>query len=152
MSSYSITERNRIYFLTSTVVAWTDVFTRQLYRDIIIDSWKYCIAKKGLHLNAYVVMSNHIHWIASSSINISLENVVRDFKKHTSKSIIEAIKNNEKESRKMWMLNMFSYAGKTNSDNENYQFWQSGNHAEVIFSDKFLNQKLIIGKVKLILL
>ncbi|WP_421827154.1 hypothetical protein [Larkinella sp.] len=49
--------RNRIsedyaYFLTLTVVDWVDVFTRPVYKDIIVDSLRYCQQHKGLELYA----------------------------------------------------------------------------------------------------
>ncbi|WP_375560104.1 hypothetical protein ACE193_20660 [Bernardetia sp. OM2101] len=37
---------------------------------------------------------------------------------------------------------MFERAAKKNSRNTNYQLWQQNNHAEELFSDKFLHQKL----------
>ncbi len=36
------------YFLTMTVVDWVDVFTRPVYRSIIIESLNYCIKEKNL--------------------------------------------------------------------------------------------------------
>lgn len=56
---YIIHDQQAIYYMTFTVVGWIDVFSRQQYRDIIIESLKYCQAHKGLHLHAYVIMSNH---------------------------------------------------------------------------------------------
>jgi len=34
------------HFIATTVIDWVDLFTRQEYRDIIIDSLKYCIIPK----------------------------------------------------------------------------------------------------------
>ena len=45
-----------------------------------------------------------------------------DFKKFICKRIIEAIINNGHESRKEWMIRIFSEAGKRNSRNTDYQF------------------------------
>ena len=45
-----------------------------------------------------------------------------DFKKFICKRIIEAIINNGRESRKEWMIRIFSEAGKRNSRNTDYQF------------------------------
>lgn len=52
---------------------------------------------------------------------------MRDLKKHTSKSILNAIEENPQESRKEWMLWMFERAGKKNGNNTKYQFWQQHN-------------------------
>ena len=50
MGGHKITDQQGIHFLTFTTVGWVDVFTRKAYRDIIIDSLKYCIEEKGLVL------------------------------------------------------------------------------------------------------
>ena len=64
-------------------------------------------------------MSNHIHLIASSSKN-DLSGTIRDFKKHTTKQLIESITNHP-ERRKEWLLNAFSFKGNRNSKNKQYQ-------------------------------
>ena len=64
-------------------------------------------------------MSNHVHLVIEGR-NIALEDVMRDLKKHTSKSILNAIEENPQESRKEWMLWMFERAGKKkNGQTEN---------------------------------
>src|SRR5580698_10581382 len=126
MSSYVTKESNTAYFLTSTIVGWADLFTRQVYRDCVLDSWKYCILNKQLHLHPYVIMSSHIHWIASSKEGHKLGDIVRDFKKFTSKKMILMMQENEKESRREWLLNLFGYAGKNNADNKDFKVWQTG--------------------------
>lgn len=80
-----ITNQNAMHFLTFTVVGWLDVFTRKYYRDIIVDSLKYCQKEKGLRLYAFVIMSNHMHLVVSTEIEYELSDVIRDFKKHTAK-------------------------------------------------------------------
>ncbi len=59
--------------LTFQVVDWVAVFTRKIYRDIVLESFGYCRKNKGLQLTpkrdklwAYVVMSNHVHCIISA--------------------------------------------------------------------------------------
>ena len=47
-----------MYFLTMQIINWIDIFTRRIYRDIIIDSFKYSIENKGFDVFAYVIMSN----------------------------------------------------------------------------------------------
>ncbi len=48
-------------------------------------------------------MPSHVHMIIGSKKN-KLEDVVRDIKKHTSLELRAAIKNNNFESRKEWMI------------------------------------------------
>ncbi len=66
-TGYQIKDQEGLYYLTFQVVDWVDIFTRQIYRDLIIDSFKYSIEHKGFQLFAYVIMSNHVHLIANSS-------------------------------------------------------------------------------------
>jgi hypothetical protein len=49
---------------------------------------------------------------------------VRDFKKFTSKKILISIEENIQESRREWMIWMMESAGKKNSNNVDFQFWQ----------------------------
>ncbi len=52
------------------------------------------------------------------------------------------IGNNRQESRKDWMLKIFSAAGKQNSNNKNYQFWQQDNHPIELYDNYMMDQKL----------
>ena len=133
---------DKIYYLTTTVVGWIDVFTRPVYRHIIVDSIKYCQKEKGLILHSWCLMSNHLHWIASAEQGKNLSDILRDFKKFTNKKIIEEIINNSQESRKKWLLSLFKNAGKNNQKIKNYKFWQDSNEAKELITNKFIAQKL----------
>ncbi len=89
-TGYQIKEQDALYYLTLQIVDWVDVFIRPIYRDILIESLQYCINNKGLQVFAYVVMSNHVHMVVQSS-TANLSGTIRDFKKYTSKRIIETI-------------------------------------------------------------
>ena len=45
---YIIHNQQAIYYMTFTVVGWIDIFSRQIYRDMVIDSLKCCQRHKGL--------------------------------------------------------------------------------------------------------
>ncbi|MFP4024291.1 MAG: REP-associated tyrosine transposase [Thiohalospira sp.] len=139
-TGYQIKDQEAAYYLTFQVVFWIDIFTRKVYRDIIIESLKYCQQKKGLEIYAYVIMSNHVHILARSTTG-ELSATVRDFKKFTSKKIIDAI-NNENESRREWMIRLFTYAAKRQNKKANYQFWTHENHAVEVFSNIFIEEKV----------
>ena len=72
-----------MFFVTSTVVDWVDVFTRPLYKNIVVDSLRYCQQNKELEIYARVPMTNHLHMIVGTSGVMSLGEVMRDFKKFT---------------------------------------------------------------------
>ena len=129
-----------LYFLTLTVVDWVDIFTRPYYKHIIINSLKYCQQQKGLEIYAWVLMSNHLHLIAAAKEN-NLSDILRDFKKFTSKAIVKAIQEGN-ESRQNWILNRFEFAGSNDKKIKNFKFWQDGNEAKEIHSSEFFDQKL----------
>jgi REP element-mobilizing transposase RayT len=137
---YKIRDQSKPHYVTFTVVDWIDVFTRKRYKDIVLESFAYCQNKKGMVIMGYVIMSNHIHAIIQSK-NEDLSGLLRDFKKHTAKQIITSIKN-EPESRREWMIKLFTKAASQHSRNTIYQFWKYGNHPEEIYSEKFLWTKL----------
>jgi putative transposase len=117
---YKFHDQSQIYFVSFATVNFIDVFTRDVYRFIIIDSLKYCIENKDLELYAWIIMSNHVHLIIGTR-GEPMENILRDLKKHTSKKIVAAIAENPEESRKEWMIWMFERAGKKNPNNTNIQ-------------------------------
>ncbi len=131
-----------IYFVTFAVVGWIDVFTRDVYRTIFIDSLNWSIKNKGLVIYGWVLMTNHVHLIVSRKGDNRLEEIFRDIKKFTSVKIIEEIKSNASESRKDWMLKFFREKGKANPQNETNQFWQHGNHPIELYNNQILEQKL----------
>ena len=132
--------KGNIYFLTCTVTDWVDVFTRPRYKHIITESLIYCQQQKGLNLYAWCLMSNHLHLIASADEDNHLSDILRDFKKFTSKSIVKSIQE-EPESRRDWILDRFQFNAKfvTNVD---FKFWQAGNEAKEINTEQFLMQKI----------
>ena len=114
MSRYKITDQHGLNFLTLTVVDWVDVFIRKQYKDILLDSLRYCQREKGLVVCAYVIMSSHVLLIAQASGEIPLSDILRDFKKFTAKQILHEIEKGGYESRREWMLHRFAYRGNTN--------------------------------------
>jgi REP element-mobilizing transposase RayT len=139
-NGYQINDQTKAHFITATVVDWVDVFSRKVYKDIVIESLDFCIKNKGMILYGYVIMTNHIHMVVQSE-NGKLSDLLRDFKKFTARKILDTIES-EPESRKDWMLKRFEFACRSHSRNEKYQFWQYGNHPEEIYTEKFLWQKL----------
>ena len=140
-TKYKAVETDAAYFITITTVGWVDLFTRKRQRNIIISSLKYCQKHRGLEIYAFCLMSSHLHMICQAPENGLLFNIIRDFKKFTSKKIIETI-NFYPESRKEWLLPIFESACQHLKRSQTYKVWQNGYHAEILFSNKFIQQKL----------
>ena len=96
--AYRIKDQQALYYCTITTIDWIDIFTKKIYKDILIDSMNYCILSKGLEVYAFVIMSNHVHVIISTNKE-PISAIIRDLKKFTAKQIIEKIQT-EPESRK----------------------------------------------------
>jgi len=138
---YVIRNQHATHFMTFTVCGWIDLFTRKEYKDILINSFRFCQENKGLILHAFVIMSNHLHLVARTTQECSLSDFVRDFKKFTHRSMI-AIINSEKESRRLWMLHQFKFYASRHSRNENYQIWTNSVHPEECYSSDFTKTKI----------
>jgi REP element-mobilizing transposase RayT len=142
MSKYKIKEQESLYFVTLTVVDWVDVFIRKTYKDIILDSLRYCQREKGLMICAYVIMSSHIHIVIQATGETHLSDILRDFKKFTAKQILYAIEYGGYESRKEWLLHRFAFRGKNAESKRKYQFWQADNHPIILYSMPVIAQKI----------
>jgi REP element-mobilizing transposase RayT len=137
---YSI-RPEKSYFMTMTVVDWIDVFTRLNHKTLMINSLKYCQENMGLNIFAWCLMPSHLHLIANTSSAFELSDVIRDFKKYTSKKLVKQIEI-EPESRREWMLERFKIAGKENNKIKGHKFWQDGNHAIEVYSESVTWQKI----------
>jgi putative transposase len=137
---YKIRDRNWPYFVTFTVERWIDVYTRDLYKNIFVDSLNYCIEHKRLIVHAWVLMTNHAHLLIDST-DVPIEFMVRDFKRHTSKATFKAIGDNIQESRG-WMTYFFERAGHGNCMNKHFQFWQNGYHPIHCWKKELILQKI----------
>jgi len=141
-SKYKFVEKDGVYFTTSTLVGWVDLFTRDIYRNIILDSLRYCQKNQRLQIHAWVMMTNHIHLICSINNGGDLGQVLRNFKSYTAMKLIDAIINNSQESRRDWILDLFEKHGKANNSNYKFQVWQHENHPFLLDSEFIYNQKL----------
>ena len=39
---YKVGDQDRLHFVTFAVIQWVDVFTREEYREIVLDSLRFC--------------------------------------------------------------------------------------------------------------
>lgn len=138
---YAFRHPNDRYFMTFTVIEWMDIFTRLAHRQIVVDSLNFCVRNKGLVVNAWVIMSNHVHLLARAEEGKRMGDLVRDLKTHTSKAVRKSIMM-EPESRREWLLDKMAFTARKTQRAEHYKLWQDGSHAMDIVSDKFIHQKV----------
>ena len=138
---YKFHNKQGLYFVSFATVYWLDIFTRQVYLEVLAESVDYCRANKGMELYAYCFMPSHIHFIFRSANEQPME-LLRDFKRHTAKKVIEAIENNPQESRKEWLLWMLKRAGKKAGNVSKYKFWQHHNKPIELWTTEVIKQKI----------
>jgi len=124
-----------VYFVSFAVEGWGDVFTRNQYKNILVENLKYCQEYKGLELFAWCIMTNHLHLVIRAKEGYDLPGILRDYKKYTSKAIKTAILENTQESRKEWLLKQFETS-------EGFRFWRTDNKPIELWSNKVINQKI----------
>lgn len=134
-SRYTITEPDKPHFLTCTVVNWLPVFTRPETVEIVLNCWRFQREQESLKLYGYVVLENHCYFIAQAP---NLNKSVSSFKSFTARKIIDLLKARKAE----MLLNKLRFAKLAHKDDREYQFWQEGVHAELMFNDSIMREKL----------
>jgi REP element-mobilizing transposase RayT len=130
------------YFVSFSVVEWLDVFTRNEYKDILLESLAFCQKEKGMEIYAWVIMTNHMHLVFRSMKGTPPGQLLGSFKQHTSKAIIKAISENKRESRRENFLNVFKRHGTKASNVKSYQFWRHDNQPIELWSNHVISQKI----------
>src|SRR5664279_4082652 len=69
---YKFHDNDKLYFISFATVHWIDVFIREEYNHIILDSWKHCQEKRGLEIYGWCIMTSHVHMIIGSKKELSL--------------------------------------------------------------------------------
>ena len=133
-SRYVINEPDKPHFLTCTVVEWLPVFTRPDAVQILLDSWSWLRANQGLRLYGYVVLENHLHFVAQGP---RLDRCVSSFKSFTAARLIELLKEHQSER----LLTRLRFAKLAHKKDREFQFWQEGSHAELVVSETIMRQK-----------
>lgn len=140
--NYKFNNPKAPYFVSFSVVEWLDVFTRNEYKEILLDSLTYCQKEKGMEIYSWCIMSNHVHLIYRSLGEIPPEQILGDFKRYTSKAVVKAIELNYRESRKEFLLSAFRRNGTKTSNVMKNQFWRHDNKPIELWSQRVISQKI----------
>jgi REP element-mobilizing transposase RayT len=134
--NYKIHDQEDLQFLTYATIGWVDVFTRPAYKDILVESLRYCQQAKGLELFAWCIMSSHVHLIARAKPGQKLQDILRDHKKFTAKAVVKAIEEDPRESRREWLL------AQLRKVDGGIQLWQHDLHPIWLRRPDIIQQKL----------
>ena len=137
MDCFRIVDGVYVYFVTFTLIDWLPIFINPDPTQTIVDSLRFCIKEKGLRINTYVIMPNHLHMIVFDEKfdNERLRQTLVDFRKFTGRKLAGFIDNNLPESLAMVIRS------KELTDRER-QVWQPGWHSEGLVSESFWKQKM----------
>ena len=138
---YKFYNKEGLYFVSFATIYWIDIFIRERYFEILIESLAFCRKEKGMELYCYCIMPSHVHLIFRAKKN-NPGDVLKSFKTFTSKALQKAIEENMQESRRAWMLWLMERAGRKNSNVKNRQFWQQNNKPIELWSAEVIDQKV----------
>jgi putative transposase len=132
---YKIYEEGTPYFLTCTVVDWAPVLRQPALAQVVLDTWQFLQVHRRIELYAYVIMYDHLHWIASSA---DLSKEVRCFKSYSARRTIDHLKSKGAEQ----LLARLASHKRPYRQDQTYQLWQEGSHPQQIQSAAMMHQKV----------
>ena len=126
-----------LYFVTTKAVDYAHIFQRDVMKRLLVDTLDCFRARKRMQLFCFVIMPNHLHYIAQFSADDPLENVLRDFKKQTADRLIRHLKVEGNHEALNWMATKVEHPQK-----QDYKVWEDGYNAKDVVSEDFLIQKM----------
>ena len=135
-SCYKIYNPQQPHFLTSTIVNWIPIFTRPTTVKILLNSFQYLQKQYQLRLYGFVVLENHLHWLAQSE---NLPKEISRFKSYTAKMIIRHL---EEQRQYKLLLRQLSFYKKKHKKDRQYQLWEEGSHPQEMQNKIMMRQKL----------
>ena len=120
-------------FFTATIYQWNHLLANDHHKDIIVESLRFLVAGKRIELNAFVIMSNHIHLIWQPLIGFTPSEVQASFMKYTAQQLKRSLLKNDKE----WLESF-----KVNKYDREYQIWKREPLSIELISEELFKQKL----------
>ena len=102
-------------FYTATILEWKHLLASDIHKNIIVESLQFLVREKRIILNAFVVMSNHIHLIWQPMFGFTPKDIQASFMKYTAKQLKHSLLVND-----LPMLEEL----KVNKYDRNYQIWK----------------------------
>ncbi|MDZ7718751.1 MAG: transposase [Balneolaceae bacterium] len=134
-SRYKIYETEYPYFLTSSIIDGIPLFSIPEIAELILDGFQFLQESRDVDLYAYVIMENHIHFIAS---NDDLPKKLKNFKSFAARRIIDFLENGNYYQ----LLKSIKRAKLQHKNQSKYQVWQEGFHPKQIITADMMVQKI----------
>lgn len=120
-------------FYTATINNRQHLLADDKHKDIIINSLKFLVTAKRIQLNAFVIMSNHIHLIWQPLLGFSPPDIQASFMKYTAHQFKRSLAKNNIEALVIYKVNKY---------NKDYQFWKREPLGIELISPAVFQQKL----------
>ena len=102
-------------FYTATILEWKHVLADDRHKDIIVESLQFLVNDKRIILNAFVIMSNHIHLIWQPMFGFTPSDVQASFMKYTAQQLKRSLTSNDPNMLAELKVNKYDRA---------YQVWK----------------------------
>jgi len=150
-------EKQQAYFITNTIVGWKNIFVTTRSINVIIDSWNFFIAKRGVEFLAYTIMPSHLHYIVNLlDFEYGVSEMQRDFKRHTARQMIEGLEGaiNKPPAQPLPLFDAANFRREAASNllahfraagriaNQTHRIWLPDDQPEMISTQKFFEEKL----------
>lgn len=120
-------------FYTATILEWKPLLQQDKYKHVVIESLRFLVTEKRITLNAFVIMSNHLHLIWQP-----LNEFTPDRIQHSLMSFTAHQFKNDLEINHPQVLSHF----KVDAKDRDYQFWERNSLGVDLFNETVFMQKL----------
>ena len=102
---------------------------------IVLDLWRFLQAQRETRILAYLILENHLHWIAAGP---ELGRQVGEFKSFAALQIIDELKTRNDQT----LLRELALFIKRSNVDQDYQLWQEDSHPQLIETEPKMGQKI----------
>ncbi len=120
-------------FFTATILNWKHLLKDDECKDIIIECLKFLVDDKRIELNAFSIMSNHVHIIWQPLQHYNLTQIQTSFMTHTAKAIKKKLAVNKPGTLEEIKVNKYDRI---------YQVWKREPLSIELFTEIAFMQKL----------
>jgi putative transposase len=118
-------------FFTATIQGWKYLLKDDRFKGVILDSLHFLVKNNKVKINAYVIMSNHIHLIWQATAGNNLMDIQTSFKKFTAQQFLKLLRGDAE-------LNNYQ----VNAVDRKHHFWKRNSLGIELFTLEVFKQKL----------